>query len=227
MNSAHKSKDEKIKQIKSKNDLLNIKSHFIIQKIFDTIKKNKSLEIMKYYKKLQNRLNLTINNYKEYFKLYYSPIEIELKLVDKVFSKIINFINIPQEEKEYYHIYFDDSKEEVKRKRNHVFKNDKVKKINITINYQVKSFKNLFQDCKCISSIFFKQFHRINITDMSHMFHGCSSLKDLNLSNFNTNNVTDMSHMFHHCSFLKKLNLSNFNTNNVINMNGMFMFCKS
>ena len=126
MNSGNKSKDEKLNQIKSTNDFLNIKSHFILQKIFDTIKKSKSLEIMKYNKKLQNRFNLTINNYKEYFKLYYSPIEIELKLVDEVYNKIMNFINIPQEEKEYYHIYFDNSNEEVKRKRNYLFKKEKV-----------------------------------------------------------------------------------------------------
>ena len=65
------------------------------------MKKNKSLEIMKYNKKLQKRANLNINDYKEYFQLY-SSIEIELKLVD---NKYGTFINIPDEEKEYYHIF--------------------------------------------------------------------------------------------------------------------------
>ena len=44
------------------------------------MKKSKSLEIMKYNKRLQKRLNLNINNYKEYSQIY-TPIEIELKLL--------------------------------------------------------------------------------------------------------------------------------------------------
>ena len=68
--------------------------------------------------------------------------------------------------------------------------------IKIKIDYQVKSFKGLFEGYNCIESIFFKQFYRNNITDMSYMFSGCSSLKELNLSNFNTDNVTNMNYMF-------------------------------
>ena len=44
---------------------------------------------------------------------------------------------------------------------------DKVTKIKITIDYQVKSFKKLFFKCKCVESINFKKFYRNNITDMS------------------------------------------------------------
>ena len=183
------------------------------------IKKKKSLEIFKYNKKLQKRLNININNYKEYSQLY-SSIEIELKLVD---NKNGTFINIPDEEKEYYHIYFDNSIKEIKR--NYLEDNEKVKMIKIIINYQVKSFKELFKYCKCINSIYFKKFYRNNITDMSGMFYDCSSLKELNLSNFNTNYVIDMSHMFYGCLSLKELNLNNFNTNNVTDMRWMFTGC--
>ena len=167
-------------------------------KIFDIIKQNKSLNIVKYNKKLQKRLNLNINDYKEYSELY-SSIEIELKLVDNKYDK---FINILDEEKEYYHIYFDNSNEEIKR--NYLKEKEKVNKIKIIIDYQVKSFKGLFDKCKYISTIFFKKFYRINITDMSGMFYECPSLKELNLFNFNTNNVTNMSFMFCGCSSLKE-----------------------
>ena len=34
------------------------------------MKKNKSFEIMKYNKKLQKRLNININDYKDYSQLY-------------------------------------------------------------------------------------------------------------------------------------------------------------
>ena len=77
---------------------------------------------------------------------------------------------------------------------------DKVTKIKIIIDYQVKSFKGLFSLCECIESINFKKFYRNNIDNMGDMFYGCSSLKELNLNNFNTNNVTDMRSMFYGCS---------------------------
>ena len=151
--------------------LFNIKSNIILKKIFDNMEKNKSLEIMKYNKKLQKRANLNINDYKEYSQLY-SSIDIELKLVDNIYG---TFINIDDEEKEYYHIYFDNSKEEIKR--NYLDEKEKVNSIKIIIDYQVKSFKKLFINCINISSIFFKKFNRINITDMNYMFYNCSSLK--------------------------------------------------
>ena len=174
---------------------------------------------MKYNKKLQKRLNININNYKEYSQLY-SSIEIELKLSDNIYGE---FINISDEEKEYYHIYFDNSIEEIKR--NYVEYNDKVKMIKIIINYQVNSFKGLFKYCKCIKSVIFRKFYRNNVTDMSYMFRGCVSLKELNLSNFNTNNVTDMHYIFCQCKSLNELNLSNFNTNKVTDMSYMFCEC--
>ena len=66
---------KKIKQIKSKDYFKNLKSDYFLQKILTYIKRNKSLDIMKHNKKLQKRLNLSINDYKEYSQLY-SSIEI-------------------------------------------------------------------------------------------------------------------------------------------------------
>ena len=220
MNFMNISLEERMKQKKSNDIFENIKSDYFLQKIIGNIKRNKSLEIMKYNKKLQKRLNLSIKDYKEYSQLF-SPIEIELKTVDNKYEKFINIY----ENKEYYHIYFDDSKDEIKR--SYLNENEKVKIIKIIIDHQITSLKSLFLGVKCISSIFFKKFNRINITDMSYMFHGCSSLKELNLSKFNTNNVTDMSFIFSKCSSLKELNLSKFNTYNVTNMTSMFYKCSS
>ena len=143
MNSMNESKNEKLKT-KSKVGFENLKSNFIFKKILEYMKKNKSLEIIKYNKKLQKRLNLSINDYKE----YYLSIEIELKIVDDKYGK---FINIPDKEKEYYHIYFNNSKKEIKI--NYLKEKEKVKRIKIIINYQVKSFENLFYDCLWINSI--------------------------------------------------------------------------
>ena len=145
MNSENTTKDVGSKQLKLKIGFKNLKSDYFLNKVFDIIKRNKSLEIVKYNEKLQERLNLSINDYKEYSQLY-SPIEIELNLVDNKFGK---FINISDNDKEYYHIYFDNLKEEIKI--NNLKENEKIEKIKIIIDYQVKSFKELFFFCKHIS----------------------------------------------------------------------------
>ena len=220
MESNNTLKDE-IKHIeynKANIDLINIKSNFILRKIYDNLDKRKYLQIIKYSKRLQNRLNISIKSYKNY-----SEIDIEIILNKNKYGR---FINITENERIFYHIYLDDSKKEVKNKYE-IKKGEKISKIRIIIDYQGKSFENLFKYCECIKSINFIKFYRNNIKDMSSMFSGCFSLKELNLSNFNTKNVLNMSYMFNGCSSLKELNLSNFNTNKVINMSYMFYKCSS
>ena len=213
---------EQSKLINSDNILQNLKSDYFIQKFFDYIQKRRILKTIRYNKSIQKRINLNINHYKEYSEKY-SSIEIEIKPME---NKYGDFININKENEEYYHIYYNDNKNE-QIKSTSLNENDKISKINIFIDYQVESFNELFYNCKCIESICFKKFYRNNVTNMRYMFYGCSSLKELNLNNFNTNNVTDMSYMFDGCSSLKELNLNNFNTNNVTNMKNMFYLCSN
>ena len=208
----------------------NIKSRYILSKIYNNMTIKKKLEIVKYNKRIQNRLNLSTEDYKE-------CCEIEIEIIP-VKGKYGKFININENDKLFYHIYFNDNKEEMKKINKYRIKEefgitkyeyyieeeDKVTKIKLKIDYQVKSFNHLFSECKYIEHINFKKFYR-NINGMSWMFRGCSSLKELNLNNFNTNNVTDMECMFYGCSSLKKLNLNNFNTNKVTNMGKMFYGC--
>ena len=183
------------KLIASNNQLKNVKSHYIILKFFEYMTERKSLEIIRYNKSIQKWIDININHYKAYSEEYSS---IELDIIPKK-GEYGKFINIKKEDKKFIHIYFNDNKEEIKNKYK-IEEEDKVTKIKIIIDYQVKSFKGLFSYCYCIKSINFKKFYRNNITDMSYMFSGCSSLKELNLNNFNTNNVTDMSYMFSGCS---------------------------
>ena len=135
-----------------------IKSDYFLQKLYDNMPKKKKLEIVKYNKKIQNRINLSVKDYKEYSETY-SSIEIEIIPAKGEYGK---FININENDKLYYHIYFNDNKEEIKNKYE-MKEEDKVKKIKIIIDYQVKSFKKLFDDCKCIESINFKKFYRNNV----------------------------------------------------------------
>ena len=181
----------------------------------------KGLNIIKYNENLKKRININTDDYKEYSEKY-SPIEIEIIPKKNEYGK---FINIKKEDKKYYHIYFNNNGEEIKK--NNIEYHEDIKIIKVVIDYQVESFEILFKGCYCIESICFKKFHRKNIINMRCMFERCRSLKELNINNFNTNNVNDMSWMFYRCKSLTELNLNNFNTNNITDMSCMFFQCSS
>ena len=209
-------------KVPNKNDikiiLNNIKSNYILGRIFKILHRRISLKIMKYNKKIMNKLNINLNDYESF-----SEIEIKIIPAENKYGKIININN--GKEKSYYHIYFNNSKSEINKYDFN--KEDQVENIKIIIEYPVKSLNKLFCYCECIESIYFNKFYMNKINDMSNMCFGCSNLKEINFSNFNTDNVKDMSYMFYGCSSLKKLNLSNFNTKNVEKMNHMFYSCSS
>ena len=142
----------------SKGVFKKIKSDYFLRKLYDNMPKKKKLEIVKYNKRIQNRINLSVKDYKEYSETF-TPIEIEIIPIK---GKYGTFININEEDKLYYHIYFNDNKEEIKNKYE-IKEEDKVTKIKIIIDYQVKSFKELFSWCYCIKSINFKKFYRNNV----------------------------------------------------------------
>ena len=182
------------KLIAANNQLKNVKSDYFIQKFFGYMPKRKSLETIRYNKNIQKRINININHYKAYSEEY-SSIELDIMPMKGEYGK---FIDIKEEDKKYFHIYFNDNKKK-EIERTYLDEDENVSKISIIIDYQIKSFSKLFYYCKCIRSIEFKKFCRNNVTNMSGMFYKCSSLKELNLNNFNTNNVTDMSGIFYGC----------------------------
>ena len=47
----------------------NIKSRYILSKIYDNLTTKKKFQIVKYNKRIQNRLNLDVNDYKEYCEI--------------------------------------------------------------------------------------------------------------------------------------------------------------
>ena len=211
-------------QTRSNNEMFKgLKCDFFIKNIFVLLADKKLLELIKCNKKLQKIMDVNINNYKIYHEIYTS-IELEMTLKKERYGE---FINIKDEDKKYYHIYFNNNKKE-EIKRYELNNDDNVSKINIIIDYQIISFNKLFYLCQSIESINFKKFYRININNTSFMFRGCSSLKELNLSNFKTNNVTDMSFMFYRCSSLISLpDISKWNINNVKYMIDIFKGCNS
>ena len=69
--------------------LLNIKSKYLIIKILDNLKRNKSLTIIKHNKKIQNKLDINKNTYKEYIYIY-SQIILEIIPSKNEYGKFIN-----------------------------------------------------------------------------------------------------------------------------------------
>ena len=87
-----------------------IRSKYILAQIFDNLQHNKKLEIVRYNKNIKNKLKIIINDYIN----AYSIIEIEIIPIE---NKNGRFIHIPYMKGEFnYHIYFNDNKEEIKRK---------------------------------------------------------------------------------------------------------------
>jgi len=200
------------------NSFAKIKIKKILDDIFGNLSMNKLLEIIRYNKSIQYRINKDINFYKHYLQIV-----LEIIPKEKVYGNFINIIN--NDNKGYYHIYFNDNKEEIKR--NYITEKDNAAKIKIGIDYEIKNLYGLFKECNCIKIINFIQFNRKVNEDMSYLFSRYSSIEEINFYKFITDNVTNMSYMFYGCSSLKKLDLSNFNTKNVSNLKGMFFGCTS
>ena len=144
MNSNTEIEEAELSKIESKDIFKNLKNDFFLQKLFNHLLEKKSLQIIKYNKNLKNRINISIYDYRRYSSIY-SSIEIEIKPVKNEYE-YAKFINIVKENEIYYHIYFNDNKEEIKKKSFN--ENDNISKIKIIIEYHVKSFSKLFYNCE-------------------------------------------------------------------------------
>jgi len=89
------------------NLLINIKSLFVLKRIFRHLQENLFLNTIKYNKKLQKLLDLGVKDYKEY-----SFIEIELFPCE---NKSGTFITIKKEQASFFHIFLNDNKEETNK----------------------------------------------------------------------------------------------------------------
>ena len=81
-------KDE-LKEIELKYLFDNLKNDFFLIKIFDNMQRKKTLEIVKCNKRIQKRLNININDYKEFCETC-TPIEIEIIPAKGKYGKFIN-----------------------------------------------------------------------------------------------------------------------------------------
>ena len=108
------------------------------------------MEIIKYNKNIKKKLKTRINDYKK----AYSKIEIEIIPKENEYGRFIYF---PNKKGEFnYHIYFNGNREEILRKE--LNEDDKVNKIQIILNYKIKSLYELFMNCRYIKKIKFIKF---------------------------------------------------------------------
>ena len=77
--------------------ILDIRSKYIIQRIFDNLKENKWLKIIKYNKMVQNKLGININNYIKYYSI---EIEIIPILLEKMIIITIYILMMIQKKQE-------------------------------------------------------------------------------------------------------------------------------
>ena len=159
--------------------LISIKSNYLLKKITANLKIKKLLQLIKQNKFFLNKLGKNIDSFKKCLQ-----IEVEIEIQNNKYGKFINYLD---DEKSYFHIFFDDNKEEIKR--NEITQDDKVIKIKIIIDYESNFFSRLFMSCNYIKKINFTKFERKNIYDMSNMFSSCSSLEELDISNIKTDKL--------------------------------------
>ena len=69
-NNASKENNKENEKAKPNPPIESLKSNYYLQKLYDNITKKKKLEIVKYNKRIQNRINLSIKDYKEYSNTY-------------------------------------------------------------------------------------------------------------------------------------------------------------
>ena len=111
---------KKSKKTNSKTSTLKkVNDNSIIRKIFKILSYEKGLEIIRYNKDYQKKLNLKIIDYKRTF----SKIEIEIIPAENKFGKFINYAKANDKN---FHIFFNDDEKEIKSQD--FCKSDKVKK---------------------------------------------------------------------------------------------------
>ena len=201
----------------------NIKSNYILRIIIKNHLNRKSyLSLFKKSNKYKKKLEINLKDYETYF--YITKIELfpipyqELELGKKYY-----FMKT-KENIEFYNIYFtDNGANRITRK--YITKDDKVNKINIEFNENIKAINGLFYDCNILKEIKFTKFNRNDFTDLSNMFYGCERLSSLDITKLKTPYVTDMKWMFALCKSLTELNIINFDTSNVNDMTSLFSGC--
>ena len=107
-----------------------------MKQIFNNLQLKILLKIIKYNKAIQKRIGINKKDYQNYSKIIIELIPLENIIINTY------FVNIDKGFKSFCHIYFDDNEKE--ENRNYFKENDKIKKIKIVLDYEIKSLSLLF-----------------------------------------------------------------------------------
>ena len=225
--------------------LLNIKSKVVFKQIFSFVEKNKYLKLIKNNKKAQQKLNISLDSYMQYYK------QIEIEIIPKQSDDLKDTIFINTSNFNDNIIYFNSDSERISRNKFQEY--DDISKIRVLIDIKNgNSLKALFATCSKIQEIKFIHCALNILTDISYLFMGCKSLVNVDLSRLKLDNIedtsymfancislktikfpkstinifTNMEYMFYGCSSLENIDISNFKTDQVQNMHGLFSGCK-
>ena len=100
---ASKENNKENESAKQNSIIENLKSRYILSKIIDIMPKKKKLEIVRYNKRIQNRLNLSVKDYKEYSEIL---IEIEIIPAKDKYGRFINIDKFTIFTFSRYYFYF-------------------------------------------------------------------------------------------------------------------------
>ena len=203
----------------------NISSKYILRLVITGyLRKKFCFKLVQHNKNIQRIIDINLKDYKEYYKRRFFRTEMEITTISKLEPDVKYFFIKMFENKEYYHIYFDNDNN-TQIKRNYITYKDKVKKITIKIDMEFKSLRGLFSNCTAIKEFKFTKFNRDDFTDITELFYGCENLEKIDLQKFKAPNLTKMNWVFSRCKYLRELNILNFDTSKVTEMINIFSGC--
>ena len=203
----------------------NISSKYILRLVITGyLRKKFCFKLVQHNKNIQRIIDINLKDYKEYYKRRFFRTEMEITTISKLEPDVKYFFIKMFENKEYYHIYFDNDNN-TQIKRNYITYKDKVEKITIKIDMEFKSLRGLFSNCTAIKEFKFTKFNRDDFTDITELFYGCENLEKIDLQKFKAPNLTKMNWVFSRCKYLRELNILNFDTSKVTEMINIFSGC--
>ena len=174
--------------------LNSIKSKIVLKNIIRNIEKNVYLRIVKTNRNLQNKLDISLDTYEE----YYNQIEVELIPKKSDLSSENQFINPDYQNKAFFNSSFDEVK------KCNFSDNENISKIRVLLNIKyLTSLSDLFLNCKKIEYIKFIHCANDKITEINYMFFNCESLINIDMTRLKIDNVTSMNFLFTQCKSLK------------------------
>ena len=141
-----------------------------------------------------------------------NKIKITYNIGEKKYNRKIKLINqmFVENNKDKLSLKIEGEKQDGKKEE------DKQKELRVYFN-NAGDYKNL--------TVTLSQIGKDPITDMSYMFNNCKYLHDVDFKDWKTDNITSMEAMFQLCNLEKIPDISKFNTTNLENIRAMFCKC--